>query len=610
MKSGKCFCLLLAVVLLVGSVCSFCNSAVKAEETGLNDEQRNAVAMLNYLVFLTQDINASKNSRVYMEESYSSLINNTYPNAVDPRTQAQLSGLLDIMEGYRMVAVKRNRLQFLYEQNQAQAIRSAIPNPLSVLNAVQSYRPSKLAISIVYMAVDSITSYNAYTEGADLQYLQSGWELDDAEAAILHDSRKGVFNYMISMVRDNNLPGDLILTEKAVDDLVEWKNNENIIGRIQFLESNQDVYKSYGGYWLILAESYYQNGDYAKCLSALDSYEALGVRIFRKDYSYARILPLAVAALDETCDGEEYVTKAAKYAQAILDNTDYDDWALRYFAAQVYLDLYGKTKDKTYLQKAFDIAMDNVNFLADEQRSINAAFLAPVQETPIPKDATNSEKDQINDYNRMLREKRKNELPQIYEPLLLNSELLFAVSGELDISESDKMKIDGILHPKGAQIFLNAPLDDLFWAVPKEGTAYDTTEIEFAGTALKIPAKLVTDKAKIVVSVKEVDTEEPDIISDWKLVDVTRKSDYEINDMQAVYTSDSARLHNWKPDAVITVSITPYDGMETKTFEVKYKSVGTKREWYDYLKVWEGHKNEWYDYLKVWDNSVSFERME
>ena len=40
-----------------------------------------------------------------------------------------------------------------------------------------------------------------------------------------------------------------------------------------------------------------------------------------------------------------------------------------------------------------------------------------------------------------------------------------------------------------------------------------------------------------------------------------------------------------------------------------YTTHGTKKEWYDYLKVWEGHKNNWYDYLKVWENSVTFEQV-
>lgn len=208
-------------VILALIICIGIFPVASAENAALTDEQANAIAMLSYITVLTQDINASKNSRLYMEEAYSSLINNTYPNAVDSRTLSQLTGLLDTMEGYRMVAVKRDRLQYIYEQNQAQAIRAAVPNPLGMISAIRSYRPSKIAASLAYMAIDSITSYTSYTSEMDIQYLKDGWALDDEEASVLHESRKGTFAYMINIVGEYDLPGDLTLTENSVEEFVK-----------------------------------------------------------------------------------------------------------------------------------------------------------------------------------------------------------------------------------------------------------------------------------------------------------------------------------------------------------------------------------------------------
>ena len=177
-----------------------------AEAKGLDETQRNAIAMLNYITVLTQEINASKNSRLYMEQVYNMLVNNTYPNSVDNHTLSQLTGLLDTMENYRMVDVKRERLQYIYEQNQAQAIRAAIPSPLGLMSAVQSFRPAKFAAALAYMAIDSVTSYNFYTSEVDLEHLKDGWALNDEEAEILHSSRKGIFSYMINMVGEYDLP--------------------------------------------------------------------------------------------------------------------------------------------------------------------------------------------------------------------------------------------------------------------------------------------------------------------------------------------------------------------------------------------------------------------
>ena len=99
----------------------------KVDSETLNDTQLNSINMLNYLVMLTQEINAATNSRLYLEEAYSSLINNTLPEAVDNRTLVEINYLLDTLEDYRMIAVKRERIQYIYEQNQAQALRNALP---------------------------------------------------------------------------------------------------------------------------------------------------------------------------------------------------------------------------------------------------------------------------------------------------------------------------------------------------------------------------------------------------------------------------------------------------------------------------------------------------
>ena len=344
--------------------------------------------MLNHLAVLTQEINASQNSRMYMEEAYSMLINNTFPNAVDSRTLSQLTGILDTLEKYRMIAVKRERLDYVYEQNRAQAIRSAVPSPLGLMSAVQSFSLSKLAASVVYMAVDSYASYASHTAQADMQYLQDGWTLDDEAAAALHESRKSTFSYMVRIVGDYGLPGDLTLSENAVDEFVKWENNDNVTQRIQFLESNVDTYQALGTYWIVLAESYYENGDYGKCIGALASYEALGTRIFRKDYEFARVLPLAVISAGHTLSGNDYVEAVERYLTLILNNTDYDDWVSHYFAAQTYIDLYARTGDSSHLKKAYELAVNNVNCLVNEQRGLNADYLAPVVEAEEPKGAT------------------------------------------------------------------------------------------------------------------------------------------------------------------------------------------------------------------------------
>ena len=596
----------LLILASVSSISAFANS----ETVELSSEQRNAVAMLNYITVLTQDINASKNSRLYMEEAYTSLINNTYPNAVDSRTQSQLSGLLDIMEKYRMIDVKRERLQYIYEQNQAQAIREAIPNPMGLLSAVHSFQPGKLAASIVYMAVDSVSSYMSYNTGTDLQYLKDGWMLDDEEATALHDSRKGTFTYMLSMVRDKSLPGDMTLTENAVEEFVKWKNNDNVVARIQFLESNQKTYAAYGGYWLVLAESYYHHGDYAKCLDAIGKYEDLGTRIFRYDYELAKILPLAISAAREIYTDEEFVPLAVRYAQMITDNTDHDQWALRYFAAQTYVGVYEITQRTDYLRDAYSMMLDNVNYLIEEQQDKNKAYLDAIQTISKPKNATKEEKTEIDKYNTMLKKNRGTELPPVYEPLRLNCDLLFVLAEEMRIPESEQVKVDDILHHNGSMLFLTVPLDRKYQFLQQSEQYNGEDEIAFYGNYMILPAAHVTDDAIITVTVKEKGKAQETIITDWKIDKVDRKKEGDLSTFFVIYNSEDARKYHWKPDSAIAIEVIPKKDAGIAPLTYRYIAVGTKKAWYDYLKPWEGHRNNWYEYAKVWENSVDFERVD
>lgn len=126
-----------------------------------------------------------------------------------------------------MISVKRDRLQYIYDQNKAKALKEAMPNPIGLLSAVNSFDLKRLAASAIYMAIDSYSSYQAYNTEIAQGFLQDGWALDDEEAENLHDSRKRAFMFMIEIVREDDLPGELALSESAVEEFVHWKNNSN-----------------------------------------------------------------------------------------------------------------------------------------------------------------------------------------------------------------------------------------------------------------------------------------------------------------------------------------------------------------------------------------------
>lgn len=543
----------------------------------MTETQRNSLNMLNFLTVLTQEINDSKGSRLYIENAYSSLINNTYPNAVDSRTQAQITNILDTLESYRMVDVKRERLNYIYDQNRAQAMRQAIPSPVSVLNVVQSRDFLKAVASVVYMTIDADTSYELYSSQIDLQYLQDGWELDDDEAEELHNSRKQAFTYMLSMVRDNEIPGDYALSEEAVQEFVKWKNKTNVVSRISFLEDNEKTYEAFGTYWLVLAESYYESNEYQKCLDAIAKYRNLysHSRIFRKDYDFARVLPIGILSAKEVCEKEEYIKIAENYSKTIIENADNNDWTLSYFVAQVYLDLYAQTEDERYLQSAYKLSYNNMNYLVDEQKEFNRNYLEDIAIVDVPEDSTKRMKKEIKQYNKMLKVERKTELPPVNEALYLNCDLLFALADKLNISSEEKEKVNSILHENGDSIFLNKVIDNRFWFNKTTDINSEDVDVVFKGDEFILPATYMSTRSSIKITI--INGENREVFDDWTIKKVTRKEKSEYTEFTALYQCKSAQKFKYEDGMEIIIEIIPIIEEPEETITFKYKAIGSKK---------------------------------
>lgn len=460
-------------------------------------------------------------------------------------------------------------------------MRQAIPNPMGLLSAVQSGSTLKAAASILYMAVDAKSSYDAASSQADLQFLKDGWELDDQAADELHNSTKNALNYMYNMVRDYDLPGDYALNDESVEAFVSWTAKENLVSKISWLESNQKTYEQFGPYWLELVKDYYDAENYVQCLDSLNHYEKVSTRIFRKDLDYAQVLPMAIISARETMSENQYIDFADKYCDLILTNTkkysdseDFD-WSKRYFVAQIYLDLYAKTNNDAYLESAYNIAFENVNILADSQKGLNKTYLAEVKQVEKKKGATKREKKEIKEYNKAMKNERKIALPPVNESLYLNCDLLFALADKLDISQSEKDKIDSILHDNNKQMFLTKALDNRFWFDHKNDMvkAKDIA-MEFNGKKLVVPATCVTDRSSIIVSVKR--GKKKHVIKDWKVKEVVRPKNSKVSDFEVTYESEKGSKYKYQDGDAITITIVPVSETPEENLVFTYNAKAEK----------------------------------
>lgn len=473
----------------------------------------------------------------------------------------------------------------MYNQEKASAIRNAVPNPLAVLSMSNSVDWKGMAISAVYSIIDSYTNYKKASSAADLEFLKSGWELDDDETETIRKNRDRAFDYMVDMVQEYDLDGKLTLNEEQISEFAEICKIDSNQEKIRRLESENQTYKLLGNYWLELASCYFEASDYQKCLDAVDEYNKLATGIYRKDFNYVQVLPKAIVAAQQVYSGDKYVSRVGEFADELIDNTDTKEWSTRYFAAEVYLDLYGKTKDESYLNKAYNIAYDNVTILLNDQRTLNDTYLADVKKVSVDKpdysfmtkdeknkaeDDYEAEKKRAKSYYDGLVKARKTELPPVYEPLAVNCEMLFDLAQEKKISKKEQNEIEEILQTANNGIFLSKIVNNKY-SFTKPETEYNA---ELTMRKFSVPADQLSEDAVVKATISE--NGEQMEIDDFVLNKVRRKGST-VDTFIAEYSSNKLFMHKWKKNSQVSVTINHGEGYEPVTYKFsisKFKAIG------------------------------------
>ena len=564
-------------------------------EDELSDAQKNAIAMLYHLATTTEEICISKNNRVILEDIYTALLNEINPGAIDETTQDHLENIRSVIGDFLNIQSKREQLQYIYNQQKAAAMKEAVPDPLAILSMTNSLNWKKLALNVVYTVVDSYTNYKSANNSADQEFFLSGWELDDKEMDVVRKNRDSAFDYMTDIVQqygseeDKKTLGKLTLNEKAITDFAEICAIDEVYRKIERLTSKEETYKLFGNYWLELADCYFEIENYEKCLECVKKYNDLEIDIFRKDFNIVPILPKAITAARAVYAGDEYIQQAKTFADAIIENANDDEWSVRYFAAQTYMDLFAKTNNRDYLETAYKIIKENVTILIEEQDSLNKTYLADVQKATLDEKQAKklsdkekkAEQKRIDAYNDALEDARKIELPPLYEPLVLNCDLLFALAEELKIDNSAKTTISSMLQTEKSGIFLSSPVN----------SKYRFTNTEFNYTvglskeSIVIPANLLTPGASVIITVTA--GSETTTLDDFEIKEVKREG-ASVDTFKAEYTSKKLKDYKWSADATIKIEIINGDYCNPVILNYKVKE----------------YKDNW-----IFPDSVTFEQL-
>jgi hypothetical protein len=237
------------------------------------------------------------------------------------------------------------------------------------------------------------------------------------------------------------------------------------------------------------------------------------------------------------------------------------------------------------LEKAYNIAYDNVTVLLSSQRQLNKIYIAEVKEVTIQepdykylteeqkKEAEKEYKEEsarLKAYNKALSETRKTELPPLYEPLILNCDLLFALADELKISYKEKAEIEDILQIDSNGVFLSDAINDHY----SFSNSTNDYQITFSASEITIPASLLAAGGKIVVTVS--DGTHKTTYSDFSVDKVERKGST-VADFMVHLSSKEFKSHTWTASSTVTVEI--YNGTVHPPIVFEYKVSEYKDNW-------------------------------
>ncbi|MBQ6927808.1 MAG: hypothetical protein IJQ36_05800 [Oscillospiraceae bacterium] len=519
------------------------------EVAGLSNEQKASMAMLNYLAYVVQEINASRRSRLTLETAFDALTNDVEPKGVDGTTREAFNHILNTIKQYRLNSNMLERLEQLNDQENALSILSVVSDPSEIINAVMDKDYAALA-DLAFSTLEEVSAFT-YVSDEELTLLQREWDLEDSEEQALLDSRINLFNYMVQIAQ--GLPEGITLSEEDISEYITQTTKMGGGAKLDWLEKNQEKYQYFGYYWLELAASYYENRDYSGCLSAIATYQARDTGIFRNDKRLAQSMKYAIVSAKETMSASKYEEAAAEYIETILSNISKKDWELRYYAALALIELYNESGKEGYLEKAFEELKENIQHLVPEQQARNKAYIDNVIENQDGNDL-------VNTYNKYIKNSRKTELPPISEPLQRNCELLFSLAKKLAISDGEKQSIDNLLHNKNKAVFLSYQLEQKF-SFSKRSTvpALSESNLSFSGTLadqrITIPILFTPEGTTIRVDINNGGQRYT--LTDWAVYEVDRKKSNDINDFVAVFTCKAEKAISYREGDTVTIQITP-----------------------------------------------------
>ncbi len=281
------------------------------------------------------------------------------------------------MGALKLVDIQRERLEFLHEDKQKSSLIALVPNALSVATVAITTglkNPLGAIIGVVGTAVSSVSSYLDAKNQANLEYMQSQWELNDQEMDILLELGKGIYDYKCQIATSLNIPTELTLSTEDLEAFVNFRNEQNAAARYIKLLNLDKRLEILPDFWMELALTAYELGNYEATLSYIEKFEEIYFPVIYHDSDYAHLLMVKSDCINMLPSKTKY-QKLEKIGDLLLAHIGAEDWQGRFYVLSLYMEVFRATNDVEILKKAYCLFPSILVEIGDEYSSDLASYL-------------------------------------------------------------------------------------------------------------------------------------------------------------------------------------------------------------------------------------------
>lgn len=391
------------------------------------------------VIQITQFDTGDPSSRIESENLKERLLNNYNSSLLDTGASNLVEDICKAIDSSTAISRQKEQLDIVLNGQRSAAIKNAIPNPINLIGTISFTDPVKTLAGLIGTAASSAISYKSAIDSLNAQFDQEFFSLNEDEIKNLNDMKLKLFKYNSEIGSGHNLTNEEGLSREELELYCSIISSDNPHIKRQKLISTEKLYQYYPDYWLERAIAHHDCEEWSDTISCIELFlnEYYESNIFRRNHKLASALINGVDALAHiySSDKTTYKIQVVPYLELIEKNSALDDWESKYFCAMVYLTITDEG-ESCFLLKAYDLLIDNVRKLIDEQKHQIDNYLN--QKVPQQKDyiTTGGKKD--DDAYKKAKKSYEKALPPYNSALRTNFNVLWEIANNLEETQNSQ----------------------------------------------------------------------------------------------------------------------------------------------------------------------------